>query len=156
RTRRCIPLLATRLLNHHSSVIEAHENVVAALLNLSISACEALMCTPGILDALVTALCLLSLLPPSTSPQPLTASSPSKHTTSSLEGVVEDAMVMITQVARCDESMEAFWRVDDVSCLVDMVVGGVLLNLVKSNEDKVVGDVREVDGAEQTMRASGQ
>lgn len=56
-----VPLLAVRLLNHHhSSTAEAQENVVAALLNLSISTREVLMCTPGILDALAAALYLLS------------------------------------------------------------------------------------------------
>ncbi|THU54552.1 hypothetical protein C4D60_Mb10t26300 [Musa balbisiana] len=97
-------------------------------------------------------------------------------------GVVEDATAMIDQVARCDENVEAFRRVDNVSIpvdlvvgvsrrarvdnvniLVDLVVGGTkraresttatLLNLVKSDGDKVVGDVKEVDGAEAAVRA---
>lgn len=52
---------------------------------------------------------------------------------------------------------------DDISVLVDLVVGGSkrarenviasLLNLIKSDEDKVAGDIREVDGAEATVRA---
>ncbi|RWW65464.1 hypothetical protein BHE74_00027229 [Ensete ventricosum] len=59
------------LLNHHhhySSAIEAHENTITTLLNLSITACEVLMCTLGILDALIIALCLLS---PATAYTPL-------------------------------------------------------------------------------------
>ncbi|URE43860.1 hypothetical protein MUK42_13926 [Musa troglodytarum] len=69
-------------------------------------------------------------------------------------GVVEDVTAVIAQVARCDESVEAFPRVDNVIILVDLVVGGsgrvrenvaaTLLNLVKSGGDKVVGDIREV------------
>ncbi|URE04006.1 hypothetical protein MUK42_19388, partial [Musa troglodytarum] len=56
-----------------------------------------------------------------------------------------------------------FRRVDDVSILVVLVVGGsrrarkntviALLNLTKSDRDKIVKDVREVDGAKATMRA---
>ncbi|CAL9064992.1 unnamed protein product [Musa banksii] len=59
--------------------------------------------------------------------------------------------------------MEVFRRVDDVSVLMDLVVGGsgrarknatvVLLNLVKNNGDKTLGDVREVDRAETIVRA---
>ncbi|CAL9160259.1 unnamed protein product, partial [Musa hybrid cultivar] len=69
---------------------------------------------------------------------------------------------VIAQVAGCGESVEAFRRVDDVSILVDLVVGrsrrvrenaaAALLNLVKSDRDKTVGDVREVDGAEAVVR----
>ncbi|CAL9150566.1 unnamed protein product, partial [Musa hybrid cultivar] len=54
-------------------------------------------------------------------------------------------------------------KVDDISVLMDMVVGGSkrgrenvagsLLNLVKSDENKVSRDIREVDGAEATVRA---
>ncbi|URE14113.1 U-box domain-containing protein, partial [Musa troglodytarum] len=65
-------------------------------------------------------------------------------------------------VARRDESMEVFWRVDGVNVLVDLVVGGsgrarenttvAQLNLVKSGRDKAMGDVREVDGVEATIR----
>ncbi|URE14119.1 U-box domain-containing protein, partial [Musa troglodytarum] len=61
-----------------------------------------------------------------------------------------------------DESMEVFWRVDGVNVLVDLVVGGsgrarenttvAQLNLVKSGRDKAMGDVREVDGVEATIR----
>ncbi|THU68922.1 hypothetical protein C4D60_Mb08t08950 [Musa balbisiana] len=52
-----VPLLAARLLDrHHSSDAETQENAAAALLNISISAREALMSTPGILDALAAAL----------------------------------------------------------------------------------------------------
>lgn len=52
---------------------------------------------------------------------------------------------------------------DGISILVDLVVGRskrarkntatILLNLVKSNGDKVVGDVKEVDGMKATVRA---
>lgn len=69
-------------------------------------------------------------------------------------GVVEDATTVIDQVARHDENVEAFRRVDNVSILVDLVVGvsgrarenatAMLLNLVKSGGDKVVRDVKEV------------
>ncbi|CAL9054299.1 unnamed protein product, partial [Musa banksii] len=65
------------------------------------------------------------------------------------KGVVEDVTIH-----------RSIPRVDDVSVLVD---GGseraretitiVLLNLVKSNGDKVVGDIKEVDEVEATMRA---
>ncbi|URE36024.1 U-box domain-containing protein [Musa troglodytarum] len=52
-----VPHLAARLLDHHhSSYAETQENAAAALLNISISAREALMSTPGILDALAAAL----------------------------------------------------------------------------------------------------
>ncbi|CAL9158476.1 unnamed protein product, partial [Musa hybrid cultivar] len=54
-------------------------------------------------------------------------------------------------------------KVDDISVLVDLVVRGSkrarenvatsLLNLVKSDEDKMAGDIRKVDGAEATVRA---
>ncbi|CAL9189403.1 unnamed protein product, partial [Musa hybrid cultivar] len=51
-------------------------------------------------------------------------------------------------------------RVDDVSVLVDggsertrKTITIVLLNLVKSNEDKVLGNIKEVDEVEATMRA---
>ncbi|RZS27222.1 hypothetical protein BHM03_00060651 [Ensete ventricosum] len=43
-----MPLLIAHLLNHHSFV--AQENVIVALLNISISACKVLMCTSGIFD----------------------------------------------------------------------------------------------------------
>ncbi|RWW11852.1 hypothetical protein BHE74_00049173 [Ensete ventricosum] len=71
--------------------------------------------------------------------------------------VVKDPMTVIAQVVRCDESIEAFRSVDNISVLVELVVGGsgrtrenvtaALLNLVKSDRDKTMGDVREVDGA---------
>ncbi|CAL9104056.1 unnamed protein product, partial [Musa textilis] len=91
-----MPLLVAYLLNHHhSSGAKAPENIIAALLNLSISIREALM-------------------------------------------------------------------VDGVNVLVDLVVGGsgrarenttvAQLNLVKSGGDKAMGDVREVDGVEATIR----
>ncbi|THU55341.1 hypothetical protein C4D60_Mb11t05550 [Musa balbisiana] len=223
-----VPLLAARLLNHHhhhSSAAEAQENAAAALLNLSISAREALMCTPGILDALAAALRLLSpaaaqhaaatlysLLSVEAyrsiigSKKPLIAAlvdllgapgAPTRSIKDALKalfglalyplnrtalvelgavpplfalvvkdgrrGLVEDATAVIAQVAGCDESVEAFRRVDGVSVLVDLVVGGsgrarenaaaALLNLVNSGGDKAVGDVREVDGAEAAVRA---
>ncbi|RWW80065.1 hypothetical protein BHE74_00011619 [Ensete ventricosum] len=55
--------LVARLVNHHhyhSSMVKAQDNVVIALLNLSISAHEVLMCTLGILDTI--AFCLLFLV----------------------------------------------------------------------------------------------
>ncbi|RZR71306.1 hypothetical protein BHM03_00004477 [Ensete ventricosum] len=66
------------------------------------------------------------------------------------KAVVEDAMVVIAQVARCDEIVEAFRRMDDVRVLVRgsgrarEIVATALLNLVKNDEDKAVGDIREV------------
>ncbi|CAL9753632.1 unnamed protein product [Musa acuminata subsp. burmannicoides] len=72
-------------------------------------------------------------------------------------------MTITTQAAGCDESIEVFRRVDGVSILVDLVVGRskrarenivvALLNLVKSNGDKTIGDIKEVDRADATMRA---
>ncbi|CAL9202493.1 unnamed protein product, partial [Musa hybrid cultivar] len=72
-------------------------------------------------------------------------------------------MVVIAWVTGCDESIELFRMVDDISVLEDPVVGGskrarenvaaTLLNLVKSDGDKTVGDVKEVNGAKATMRA---
>ncbi|CAL9767715.1 unnamed protein product, partial [Musa acuminata subsp. burmannicoides] len=72
-------------------------------------------------------------------------------------------MVVIAWVTGCDESMESFRRVDDISVLVDLMVGGsgrareniaaTLLNLVKSDGDKTVRDVKEVNGAKAAMRA---
>lgn len=60
--------------------------------------------------------------------------------------MVKDAITVITQVVGCDESVEAFQRVDNVSVPVDLVVGGsrstkenilvTLMNLVKSDETK--------------------
>ncbi|THU54553.1 hypothetical protein C4D60_Mb10t26310 [Musa balbisiana] len=58
-----VPLLAAHLLNHHyhhSSKVEAQENATTSHLNLSISTHEVLMCTSGILDALIGTHCLLS------------------------------------------------------------------------------------------------
>ncbi|RWW30078.1 hypothetical protein GW17_00005366 [Ensete ventricosum] len=40
------------------------------------------------------------------------------------KGVVEDATMMIALVEGCDESIGTFWRVDDVSIMEDLVVGG--------------------------------
>lgn len=70
---------------------------------------------------------------------------------------------MITQVVGCNESVEVFRRVDRVSILINMVIGGskrtrennlaVLLNLIKSDRDKTVGDIKEVDRAKATIRA---
>ncbi|CAL9138633.1 unnamed protein product, partial [Musa acuminata var. zebrina] len=72
-------------------------------------------------------------------------------------------MVVIAWVTGCDESMESFRMVDDISVLMDLVVGGsgrarenvtaTLPNLVKSDEDKMVGDVKEVNGAKAAMKA---
>ncbi|XP_009390134.2 U-box domain-containing protein 15-like [Musa acuminata AAA Group] len=77
--------------------------------------------------------------------------------------VVEDAMVVIAWVTGCDDSIKSFRRVDNISVLVDLVVGGsrrarenvavTLLNLVKSDGNKTVGDVKEVNGAKAAMRA---
>ncbi|THU67038.1 hypothetical protein C4D60_Mb05t20450 [Musa balbisiana] len=77
--------------------------------------------------------------------------------------VVEDTTVVMSPGYRMRQEHDAFWRVNDVSVLVDLVVGGsgrarknvtvMLLNLVKSNGDKAVGDITEVDGAKVTMRA---
>lgn len=53
--------------------------------------------------------------------------------------------------------------VDRVSILINMVIGGskrtrennlaVLLNLIKSDRDKTMGDIKEVDRAKATIRA---
>lgn len=76
--------------------------------------------------------------------------------------MVEDATIVITLVVGCDKNVEAFRRVDGASILIDLVVRGsrrargnaigVLLNIVKSDEDKEMKDVREVDRNETTMR----
>lgn len=59
---------------------------------------------------------------------------------------MKDATIIITQVIGCDESVEVFHRVNNVSVLVDLVVGGsrntrenipiILLNLIKSDETR--------------------
>lgn len=38
-------------------------------------------------------------------------------------GVVEDATTMIIQLVGCNKSVDVFWRVDNVSIIVDLVVG---------------------------------
>ncbi|URD88430.1 hypothetical protein MUK42_27028 [Musa troglodytarum] len=62
--------------------------------------------------------------------------------------------------------MEVLRRVDDVSILMDLVIGGservrkniivALLNMVKSDRDKIMGDVKEMDKAKTSMRALGR
>ncbi|URE37657.1 hypothetical protein MUK42_37550, partial [Musa troglodytarum] len=61
---------------------------------------------------------------------------------------IEDTTIMITQLARCEKSMEALWRVDDTNVLMNLVVEGsgrarentvaTLMNLVKNNGDKAI------------------
>lgn len=61
-----------------------------------------------------------------------------------------------------DESVHVFRRVDNVNVIVDLVVkrsGRVrgntivmLLNIVKSDKDKTVRDVKKVDGAEAIIK----
>ncbi|XP_065009038.1 uncharacterized protein LOC135639171 [Musa acuminata AAA Group] len=78
-------------------------------------------------------------------------------------GLVEDAMMTIAQVVGCNESAKVFRRVDDINVLIDMVVGKrrrvrenattVLQNLLKNNRDNTMGDVKEMDVVDATMRA---
>ncbi|WOK99102.1 U-box domain-containing protein 4-like [Canna indica] len=231
-----VPLLVTRLLDHphhqenyDDAAAESQENAAAALLNLSISAREAVMSTPGILDALASALRLpshggavaqhaamtvYSLLsidayrPIIGSKRSLVAAlvdllrapdAPTRSIKDALKalfgvalyplnraavvelgavpplfalvvkdgrtGVVEDATAVISQVAGCYESVEAFRRVAGVAILVELVdaatgasgrtrenAAAALLNLVMSGGDKAVGDVMEVEGAEAAVR----
>ncbi|CAL9190490.1 unnamed protein product [Musa hybrid cultivar] len=72
-------------------------------------------------------------------------------------------MTMIAQAAGYNKHMETFQRVHNINILVDLVVWGsrrarenatiALLNLVKSNGENTMGDIREVDKAEVAMRA---
>ncbi|XP_042415213.1 protein spotted leaf 11-like [Zingiber officinale] len=223
-----VPLLGSALLEFDSSAAEAQENASAALLNLSISAREAVMSTPGILDALAAA---LRLPCPSTAQnaaatvysllsvdeyRPIIGSkrsviaalldlfrglgvTPTRSIKDALKaifllalyplnratlvemgavpplfalvvkdgrrGVVEDATAVISQVAGCYESVEAFRRVAGVAILVELVdaatgasgrarenAAAALLNLVMSGGDKAVGDIMESEGAESLVR----
>ncbi|CAL9113094.1 unnamed protein product [Musa acuminata var. zebrina] len=56
---------------------------------------------------------------------------------------VEDATTVVTQVARCNENVEPFWRADSFNILVDLVNDG----------DKAMRDVKKVDGVEAIMKA---
>ncbi|XP_074574891.1 U-box domain-containing protein 16-like [Curcuma longa] len=223
-----VPLLASALLDRDSSDTEALENASAALLNLSISAREAVMSTSGILDALTAALrlsyppaaqhaaaTLYSLLsvdeyrPIIGSKRPLVSAlldlfrRPGGAATRSIkdalkaifllalyplnratlvelgavpplfalvvkdgrQGVMEDATAVISQVAGCYESVDAFRRVAGVAILVELVdsatgasqrarenAAAALLNLVMCGGDKAIGDVMEVEGAEAVVR----
>ncbi|XP_074575844.1 U-box domain-containing protein 16-like [Curcuma longa] len=223
-----VPLLASALLEFDPSAAEAQENASAALLNLSISAREVVMSTPGILDALAAALRLpcpsaaqnaaatvYSLLsvdeyrPIIGSKRSLIAAlldlfrghgvTPTRSIKDALKaifllslyplnratlvemgavpplfalvvkdgrrGVVEDATAVISQVAGCYESVDAFRRVAGVAILVELVdaatgasgrarenAAAALLNLVRSGGDKAVGDVMESEGAETLVR----
>ncbi|KAI4323563.1 hypothetical protein L6164_023158 [Bauhinia variegata] len=70
-------------------------------------------------------------------------------------GIVEDATAVIAQIAGCEESEEAFWKVSGIGVLVDLLdlatgssmrtkenaVSG-LLNLVRCGRENVATDVR--------------
>ncbi|KAM0954148.1 putative armadillo-like helical protein [Dioscorea sansibarensis] len=80
-------------------------------------------------------------------------------------GIVEDATAVIAQVAGCGESLEAFRKVAGVRVLVDLVdlgtgasersrenAASALLNLVMSGGETAVGDIAEVEIAEEVVR----
>lgn len=224
-----VPLLAARLLpGGHPPVTQ--ENAAASLLNISISTREALMSTPGLLDALAAALrlpsssssgtvqhaaaTLYSLLsvdeyrPIIGSKRPLVSSligllrspnSPTRSIKDALKalfgialyplnrpaivdlgavpalfslvvkdgrtGIVEDTTAVISQVAGCYESVDAFRKVAGVRVLVDLVdastgatvrarenAAAALLNLVMSGGDKAAADLREIESAQAIVR----
>lgn len=77
-------------------------------------------------------------------------------------GIVEDATAVIAQVAGCYESVEAFGGVGGVRILVRLVGKGserarenaasAMLNLAMSGGERAVGDIREVEAAEEVVR----
>ncbi|URE14117.1 U-box domain-containing protein [Musa troglodytarum] len=146
-----MPLLVAYLLNHHhSSGAKAPENIIAALLNLSIS----ILKKPLIAAALVDLLSALDA-PTRSIKDVLKALFGLDLYPLSRTALVELGIVgVVEDVARRDESMEVFWRVDGVNVLVDLVVGGSgrARENTTSGRDKAMGDVREVDGVEATIR----
>ncbi|KAJ0978838.1 hypothetical protein J5N97_014312 [Dioscorea zingiberensis] len=80
-------------------------------------------------------------------------------------GIVEDATAVIAQVAGCGESLEEIRRVAGVWVLVDLVdaatgaserarenAASALLNLVMSGGESALGDIQEVEMAEEAVR----
>ncbi|KAK7314161.1 hypothetical protein VNO77_39373 [Canavalia gladiata] len=72
-------------------------------------------------------------------------------------GIVEDATAVIAQVAGCEDSAEAFWKVSGAGVLADLLdlatgasmrtkenAVSALLNLVRCGGEKVADDVRDV------------
>lgn len=80
-------------------------------------------------------------------------------------GVLEDATAVIAQVAGCYESLEAFRKVAGFRALVDLVdkvtgaksrvrenAAAALLNLAMSGGEAAMGEIREVEEAEEVIR----
>ncbi|KAH0464915.1 hypothetical protein IEQ34_005018 [Dendrobium chrysotoxum] len=80
-------------------------------------------------------------------------------------GVLEDATAVIAQVAGCYESLEAFRKVAGFRALVDLMdkatgakcrvrenAAAALLNLAMSGGEAAVGEIREVEDAEEVVR----